>query len=692
MKMHNETLGDPIISQPEPITLLLPVIENTLTSAGIKHTREGIISRFMGGCPRVAILCGSRDHPAHLYDETISQEAVRYLWQKGTIPFVMIRPGVCDGIAQGHWGMFFSLISRNIHCLGLISQFFAHGYHGALVLAGCDKQPVGDLAALIQIDLTRRKLGQKPLCAVFIPCNVMPEYAISQDIKREFLGLRPFLDMAQKQEMDELLKMKLKCNTYTMFKKFIDNQWHRGLISERKRDLIESQLAMDVCTKGGTCAFLGTGNTNKFVLAALGLVSKGNDFLPHPAGRAQVKKAVDNLLQGMNSQEERFGVASLVRANLRNAIIVWSAIGGSTNWVLHFPFIASPLEIRIRPSYLAKLSRVTPFLLEVAPEQNKSIFTLARDCQRRRVTGVDTLVKVLHCYGLIEDATTVDGPWRMRIAQAKEADNKIIHSRPLRASSGILELKGNLCESAVLKATGIKEEALANFDKRVYLSVFYLGEEEARKELFRGIDVLNRLKRTASKRDLVAVSCINTRRGEKKDIKDLTKEQLFQRLIKEDVLRLLIVIAGEGPRARGMPEMFYPSEYLNRDPVLRGIAALLTDGRFSGATYGPCLGHCSPEALLGGGIAAIITGDLVFIDLERGRINLLDKKKLHQGDKIPALSREEVLKRPIIKKRMNQIVRSRDILPPPVRIFLEGLSSSREGVIPQELGFREEWL
>ena len=77
-------------------------------------------------------------------------------------------------------------------------------------------------------------------------------------------------------------------------------------------------------------------------------------------------------------------------------------------------------------------------------------------------------------------------------------------------------------------------------------------------------------------------------------------EELLDRAARAKLLRVLVVIAGEGPKANGIPEMFYPSEYLNRDPVLRHVGALITDGRYSGATYGPCIGHASPEALEGG--------------------------------------------------------------------------------------------
>ena len=107
--------------------------------------------------------------------------------------------------------------------------------------------------------------------------------------------------------------------------------------------------------------------------------------------------------------------------------------------------------------------------------------------------------------------------------------------------------------------------------------------------------------------------------------------ELLDRLAHDRLLKILVVIAGEGPRANGIPEMYYPSEYLNRDPLLRWISALITDGRYSGATYGPCIGHASPEALAGGLIGAITTGDAIYLDFRRGRIDLLDRARSLAG-------------------------------------------------------------
>ena len=98
----------------------------------------------------------------------------------------------------------------------------------------------------------------------------------------------------------------------------------------------------------------------------------------------------------------------------------------------------------------------------------------------------------------------------------------------------------------------------------------------------------------------------------------------------------MVVIAGEGPKANGIPEMFYPSEYLNRDPVLRHVAALVTDGRYSGATYGPCIGHASPEALEGGAIGADPHRRPRVHGHDGPRIDVLDAERSFAGGRFQA--------------------------------------------------------
>ena len=122
MRMHDPSFGDPVIEQPEPITLFLPILEASLRRAGIRPGRDEMIRRFMTGEPRVVIVGGARDHPAQIDDDDVSRRAVAALWNAGALPFETTEPAVCDGIAQGHYGMTFSLASRNITTALLVAR------------------------------------------------------------------------------------------------------------------------------------------------------------------------------------------------------------------------------------------------------------------------------------------------------------------------------------------------------------------------------------------------------------------------------------------------------------------------------------------------------------------------------------------------------------------------------------------
>ena len=147
------------------------------------------------------------------------------------------------------------------------------------------------------------------------------------------------------------------------------------------------------------------------------------------------------------------------------------------------------------------------------------------------------------------------------------------------------------------------------------------------------------------------------------------------------------MIAGEGPKANGIPEMFYPSEYLNRDPVLRHVAAMITDGRYSGATYGPCIGHASPEAYERGGIGALRTGDLVYMDTAGRRIDVLDEAASFRDgrfDPVP-LERDALLARPELAERISWMRRRRQDIPASIRLLLDATTTCMEGVTPRGL-------
>ncbi|MGE0456157.1 MAG: dihydroxy-acid dehydratase [Vicinamibacteria bacterium] len=690
MRMHDPAKGDPVIEQPEPVTLFLPILEASLRRAGVATTRDEMLSRFMRGEPRVAIVAGSRDHPAQIDDDGVSRLAVAAIWAQGALPFETSQPAVCDGIAQGHYGMTFSLISRNLTAASLVAQVEAHVYDAALLLDSCDKRPVGNLAAVIEIDRYRRRRGRKPFYACFIPAHVMPERHLTPDLEAALLALKPHASPAEAEEIDALLLHRLKCNTYAMFKKLLDGLEAKGALAGEQRDRLLAEIAKLTCEAGGTCAFIGTGNTDKVVLHAMGFVPRAADLMTKAAGEETVARAVSVLLDAVRHAREERSASRLARANLKNALRAWSAVGGSMNWLLHFPYVAAQLGVRVTPSDVADLSDETPFLIDISPIRGRSFFTLAIEKQAGVHSGFDSTARHLLASGLFEDAETLEGRWSERLKDAKDPDDSILHKTALRPTSGIIEVRGNFTSSAIFKRAGLSPEALASFDRKVYVVVFYLGEAEAQQDLFHGrvLDKLRGLLRPEGLRQLAranfgdeaAASLAGDDAG------------LFDRAIQKKLLRTLVVIAGEGPKANGIPEMFYPSEYLNRDPVLRHVSAMITDGRYSGATYGPCIGHASPEAIERGGIVALRTGDLVYMDTRARRIDVLDAARSLDGLRFAPmpLGHGVLLGRPEVEERIAWLEKRRLDIPPSIRLMLEATTTCQEGVTPRGLVLTEE--
>jgi len=291
MRLHDPALGDDLIEQPEPITLLLPVLEASLRRAGLQPGRDELLRRFMAGEPRIAIVSGARDHPAQIDDDDVSRRAVSALGSQGALPFETTLPAVCDGVAQGHYGMTFSLVSPNLTTAMLVTQLEAHVYDAALVLDSCDKRPVGDLAAVIEVDRFRRRRGKRPFYAAFIPAQVMPERHLPADVADSLRALRGRAGAAYDDEIETLLLHRLKCNTYAMFKKLLDGLQQQDALPQDERDRLLAEIAKLTCEAGGTCAIIGTGNTDKTVLHALGFVPNAADLLTRPANQDVVAPA-----------------------------------------------------------------------------------------------------------------------------------------------------------------------------------------------------------------------------------------------------------------------------------------------------------------------------------------------------------------------------------------------------------------
>jgi dihydroxyacid dehydratase/phosphogluconate dehydratase len=691
MRMHDASLGDPVIEQPEPVTLFLPILEASLRRAGIQAGRDEMIRRFMTGEPRVVIVAGARDHPAQIDDDDVSRRAVAAIWERGALPFETSEPAVCDGIAQGHYGMTFSLVSRNLTAANLLAQIEAHVYDAALLLDSCDKRPVGDLAAVVEVDRYRRLRGKRPFYACFIPAHVMPERHLPKEIQDGLRALRGKAGTAYDEEIDALLQHRLKCNTYAMFKKLLDGLEEKQALPSSDRDRYLAEIATLTCEAGGTCAFIGTGNTDKVVLHAMGLVPRAADLMTKAAGDDVVGASVAALLDAVRNKREERSASALVRANLKNALRVYCAVGGSMNWLLHFPFVAAYVGVKLTPTYVADLSDRTPFLIDISPMKDKSFFTLAVEKQAGAHSGLDSTVKHLFGMGLLEDAPTIEGRWSERLADAKDPNDRILYKTPLRPTSGIIEVRGNFTDSAIFKRAGMTAEAVAQFDRKVFVAVCYLGEAEAQSDLFRG-RVLEKLRDVVTPAELRRLARANF--GDAAVALDgIADGDVLDQAIREKLFRAIVVIAGEGPKANGIPEMFYPSEYLNRDPVLRHVAAMITDGRYSGATYGPCIGHASPEALEGGGIGALKTGDLVYMDTLARRIDVLDAHAswTSAGFAPRGMESAALLARPERAERIAWMKERRRQIPATIRLLLDATTTCREGVTPVGLETTESW-
>jgi dihydroxy-acid dehydratase len=189
----------------------------------------------------------------------------------------------------------------------------------------------------------------------------------------------------------------------------------------------------------------------------------------------------------------------------------------------------------------------------------------------------------------------------------------------------------------VIKISGMTSEQIADFDDQVGVVLFFENEEQANAGLL-DVHVLDRLRAhpALTRKVLLAVAAHNERDGgSPEDLQTLARDRLFDRMVELALLKIVVVISGQGPGAFGMPEMFTSMQHINANRELRKLTALISDGRFSGTSYGAAIGHVTPEALAGGGIGLLRTGDLLHIQLLGCRVDLLDPDAFVSGRLVP---------------------------------------------------------
>lgn len=341
--------------------------------------------------------------------------------------------------------------------------------------------------------------------------------------------------------------------------------YEAGKISAEELDTMEKSA----CPGCGSCAGLFTANTMNCLTEALGMGLPGNGTVPAAytgARRMLAKKAgevvVDLVARNIRPRD------IMTRQAFENAITIDMGIGGSSNTVLHLPAIAYEANIELPLEVFEAISAKTPYITKMSPSGSHHLQDL------NEAGGISAVMKELAKLGLIHTGvTTVSGPLATRIARANIERPEVIKTveDPYRKTGGIAILKGNLApEGAVVKESAVAENML---------------QFEGRARVFNSEDE--------------AIEAI-----------------LAKKVVDGDV----VVIRYEGPK--GGPGM---KEMLNPTAVITGMGlrvALLTDGRFSGATQGACIGHISPEAMDGGPIGLVKEGDTISIDIPARKLNV----------------------------------------------------------------------
>lgn len=665
----------------------------------LAYSLTEIVERLDYNAPRIAIIGGSPDHPAHIMDdETTARAAVR-IWQNGGVPFAFSTPVLCDGTAQSNAGMCYSLESRNAMTAMMVNQMEAQCYHGAFVIQGCDKQPTAAVAALAALDLTRQARGDAHVFATFAPAHVLKGGIFPAELRAEIEALAEVAE-AQGQggiadDMRDALTYVLQCTTNQAFQGVFTRAVAAGLLTQEKRKQLEKWLAVHTCDgKGGICAFNGTGNSSRHLVAAMGLVHPALELLTKPPDQERVSAAVDALFKYCN--DPAYSVSEMVKRNLENAVRMHSTTGGSTNLMMHFVacVIAAGVDYSIHEHDRIRRAAPIPDLFDYSLTQGRTIFELAQQCCAGQIRGMETVMFELMNNGVPMqlDAPTATGTtWRERLADTTNlaatgvTENPIILARPRRPISGIDVLASNFFDSAVVKISGMSDAQLDEFDSKLAVVLYFENEDEANRSLLDD-HYLDSIKQhdALTHADLLRLYEHNSGLPATAELTALARAELFDQLLHESLLKFAVVISGQGPEAFGMPEMFTPMQHINANRHLKKLALLLTDGRYSGVSYGAAIGHVTPEAKRGGGILYLQTGDLVQTRLRARQITLIDPAALRATGIVTAFAGNLAAERQALGEARLQRIRQRRLVIVPTN-RMDNVTDAARGVVPLAL-------
>ncbi|MDA1192091.1 MAG: dihydroxy-acid dehydratase [Candidatus Poribacteria bacterium] len=685
----------------EPITVaaLLDRARFHLGFTDIDYPLDVIYDRLERNAPRVAIIGGSLDHPAHIVDWDTTLKAAYRIWANGGVPFYFGIPVVCDGTAQSNLGMCYSLESRNAVAKMIVNQMEGQQYHGAFVIQGCDKTPTGILCGLAAMDIVRRRRGDAPVFATFAPAHVLKGGTIPDELKAE---LEEVAQLAEKKgethfadEIRGTAKYILQCSTDQAFQGIFLRMVTRGIISEEKRKHLEKYLSVATCDgKGGICAFNGTGNSSRHTMSAFGLVHPSVELLTEPPSQKAINGSIDALFGYCNNPD--FSVSEMVKKNIENAVRITSGTGGSSNLMMHIVAIMVHAGVDFTLWDFDRIRRAVPVpeVFDYSLTEGRDIFALAQQCCDGDIRGMETVFHELMNQGvpMYLDAPTATGTtWRQRLEDDRNLsatgvkDNPIILANPKRRFSGIDALSGNFIESAVVKISGMKTPQIDSFDNKAFFGLYYENEEDATAALL-DVTLLADLRDAEAfpHEDLLAMVDYNARSGETRgdDARKLDYAELFDTMVKDHTLKMIVFISGQGPVAFGMPEQFTPTQHINHNYELNPLVVLVSDGRFSGVSYGAAIGHVTPEAGNGGGILYLQTGDLFHLKLRDRQLDIIDRDAFRKGEIKPSNANLSVERETLGKERLERIRERRFRNVAPTNLMLD-VTDAAKGVVPR---------
>ena len=686
--MHSQRLKDPLISQAHPVTFLGPLIEESLRLARIQPDRDQILERFMAGRPRIAVVHGSGDHPYSVGCRDTVRRFVRQVWADGALPIEVSQAVPCEELSLGLPGSHYAFLGRNVCAANFATLMEAHGYDAAIVIGACDKMLVGVLRALIEADLVRQKRKALPVYAVFVPPNVGREVYLDEGERRRFERLRDKLSDSECRELFDLLNRPINADVYGKIKSCLDRASQNRVIPEAEKDELEGAVARRALSPGALCTSSEASVVNRLMVAGFGLVPRTLDLSSTPPSDQQLAHAVRRLLQGIQKRERRISVSHMVKTNLQNSLAVWSATGGHTSWLLHLSYLAEALGVRVSPAVLQRKMSKVPCLLSFDDRNGLSVHGVAAETESGKNSGIDTLMRTLSEKRLIDDrAATLEGSWMQRITEARSANGRYFHSTmtPFAQSSGLARVHGNFSSGALVRL-GHKDE-LTRYDKKIYLADFYLGQEEFAVAMGKSNGALEHIRNKVTREDLYKTWSINWARASKNgssgqngdsELAGWSKQRLWDYLIEHNLLRCVFFVAGEGPRASGMPQIMIPEAI--DDPAIRENCVVATDGRIAFGNNTMSIVHIVPEAIEGGGLAGVRTGDWIYLNLRKGEFQIVTSARGPAGFRV--VSEREIARRSDRSRRIHELERRRQTFMPSIRSVLDNVSSATEGVSP----------